>query len=102
MHFPMTVRALGLVDMNPIAALVLRSVAGDVRRAHHGGDTLRLRTYLHDTDTRAHRKRGGSPNETIFLDRLANPVGDACRLLGSAAVEQYTEFIAAEPRDSVG
>ena len=65
-------------------------------------DVLGLGADLHDADAGAHRERARAPDEAEIADRLADPLGDARRLLERAALEQHAELIAAEARDGVG
>jgi len=76
--------------------------AGDVGRAHHVGDVMGVGGHRHDADTGADRQRARAPHEAEVTDRLAYALGDACRLLERAALEQHAELIAAEARDGVG
>src|ERR1700733_4539856 len=103
MHFGVTIRdPIRLVDVDAVTAFVLRGIAGDVRSAHDRRDTFGLRTDLYHTDTGAHRKSGGTPDETILLDRLPDAIGDAGRLLWSTPFEQDSKLVATETRDGVG
>src|SRR5437660_115108 len=102
-HLAMAVGdAVRLVYVNAIAALVLRGIAGDIRRAHHARDALGLRVDMHDTDAGPDRQRARSPHEPVVADGLAHAIGDARGLFRSAAFQQHAELIAAQARDGVG
>ena len=93
---------LGVVDVDAVAAAVLRRVAGDVRGAHDGRDVLGVALDLHDADARADGQRRRAPHEAVVADGLAHALRDARGLIERAALQQHAELVAAEARDGVG
>src|SRR5262249_25555355 len=104
LHLPMAMRdaPLLLIDMDAIASLVLRSVAGDVGSAHDARDTLGVGLDLDDAHARTDGQRVCAPHEAVIADGLADAVRDPRRLLESAPLEQHSELVATEARDGVG
>src|SRR5690606_39838773 len=59
-----------LVDVDAVAAVILRDVASHVRRAHHAADVLRARVDRHDAEADADLQRAVAPHEAEARDRL--------------------------------
>src|SRR5690606_31489883 len=90
-----------LVDVDAIAAEILRDVARDVGRAHDAADVLGICVDRHDADADADLQRAVPPYEAEARNRLAQLVRDVDRALHRAVAYQHGELIAAEPRDHV-
>src|SRR5438034_653015 len=101
-HLSMAVRnSFLLVDMNPVAPLVLGGITSDVRGTHDAGDVLRLRLDLHHADTRTDRQGACAPHEPIVTNSLAHALGDSRGLVQRATFEQYSKLIATKTGDRV-
>src|SRR5690606_28002269 len=90
-----------LVDVDLVAAHVLRGVTGDVRGAHQARDARALVVDHDDADRATHAGEGLLPRETMRLDRAADRLRDFDSPLLAAAFEQDAELVAAEARDHV-
>ena len=102
MHFAMARRgAAAIVEMDAVASMVLRRIAGDVGRGEHTRGTFRLRTDLDHTDARADRQARRAPHEPVVAHSLAHVLGNQARLFERAVLEQHAELVATQARDGV-
>ena len=69
-------RVAFLVDVNAVAAEILRDVAGDVGGAHQRRHALAAGLDRNDADAHADLQRVVAPREAERRDRLAQRLGD--------------------------
>ena len=93
--------AVGAVELNAVAALVLRHVARGVGGGQHARQRFRAAGHIDHTDADADLERSLPPDEVEIADGLAQPVGDDHRRGEIAVLEQNAELVATEAREGV-
>ena len=89
------------VDLH-VAALLLRHVAGGIRRRDHVLDRAALARDLDEADAHADVEDLVLPDEAVVGHGAHQVVGDLARLVERAARQQDAELVAAEAADGVG
>ncbi len=102
MHFAMPLgHVVGLVELNAIAAEILRRIAGDIGGAHDIGDCRRIVGDFNDADADAHFEHAVLPDESKIANRLTEGFRDAHRLVQRTALQQNAELVPAQARQGV-
>ena len=84
------------IDVHVQAALLLRHVAGRIRRVHDVFNGAAVAPDFHQADADAHIENLVLPDEAIVVDRTYDVVGYLSRLLQRATDEQQRELVAAD------
>ena len=87
--------------MHPVAAGLLRRLAGAVGGGEHRGHVGVLGRNGHDTDAGAQPERALFPGEFEVANRFAQRLGGAHGFVQRTALEQYPELIAAQARQGI-
>ena len=90
-----------LEAVDAVTAGFLGGGAGAVRSAQQVGNVLVVGRNRHDADADAEAEGAIVPHELVVADRRTQVLGGLHGLIEVAALEQYAELVAAEPRQGV-
>src|SRR2546427_13185082 len=85
------------IELTPIPSLLLRRVASGVGRAEHIGEGEHPIRDMDHADARADGERSAFADKAKVGYALLQLIGDANSLMHWAVLEEYAEFVAAQP-----
>ena len=86
-----------VVDLNPVASLLLGAIAGGIRAPHRVLERGVAVGDAGNADAGGHRKAAIVPGEDGQLERPAQPFGDIDGVVRRALRQDQAEFVTAEP-----